>query len=504
MKWTQRGAGILMNYLTEGVKVLSVLLYTPLMLRLLGQQEYGLYQLAASVVSYLGLLNLGFGSGYVRYYSRYQVKGDRVGIARLNGMFLLIFGALSLLCLLCGALLVTNAELVFGEGLTAGEGKKAAALLKILTANLALTLLCSVFDCHIAARERFLFQKLLRLVQTVLSPFLTIPLLLMGFGSEAAAAVTLGLTAVQVLGNAVYCRKRLKMAFSFRNLRFSMLGELWRFTFFIFLNQVIDQVNWNVDKFLLGRMQGTAAVAVYGIGAQIHSLYMQMSTAVSAVFLTKVNRVAARTGDNRELSRLLAQVGRLQAMILMLLLSGFALFGRPFLHLWAGSGYEEAYPVALLLMVPITIPLIQNLGIEIQRARNRHRTRSAVCACLAVGNVLLSVLLIPRWSCIGAAAGTAVSLLFGNVLFINWYYQKRLKLDMGLFWREILSLTPAWIPACLCGAVLAANWRIESWGSLLMAALVYSGVYAAFVCRCVEKQKKKRGQEGSCPRGIKR
>lgn len=504
MKRTQRGAGILLNYLTEGVKVLTVLLYTPLMLRLLGQREYGLYQLAASVVSYLGLLNLGFGSGYVRYYSQYQVKGDREGIARLNGMFLLIFGSLSVLCLLCGALLAANAELVFGKGLTALEGEKAAVLLKILTVNLALTLLGSVFDCHIAARERFLFQKLLRLVQTVLSPFLTLPLLLMGFGSESAAAVTLALTVVQVLGNAVYCRKRLEMTFSFRKLRFSMLGELWTFTFFIFLNQIIDQVNWNVDKFLLGRMEGTAAVAVYGIGAQINSLYMQMSTAISAVFLPKVNRMAAQSGDNRELSRLLAQVGRLQAMILMLLLSGFSLFGSPFLHLWAGSGYEEAYPIALLLMVPITIPLIQNLGIEIQRARNRHRTRSVVCACLAVGNVLLSVLLIPRWGCTGAAAGTAVSLLLGNVLFMNWYYQKRLKLDMGLFWREILSLAPAWIPACLFGTVLAVNWQIEGWGSLFAAVLAYSTVYAVLMWRCAEKQKKKRGQEESCPRGIKR
>ena len=46
---------------------------------------------------------------------------------------------------------------------------------------------------------------------------------------------------------------------------------------------IIDQVNWNVDKFLLGRFRGTVAVAVYGLAAQLNSYYMSLSTAISSV-----------------------------------------------------------------------------------------------------------------------------------------------------------------------------------------------------------------------------
>jgi len=67
------------------------LAYTPIMLRLLGQRQYGLYNLVASVVSYLGILNFGFISAYMRYYSRYKVKDEQENIARLNGMFVIIF-----------------------------------------------------------------------------------------------------------------------------------------------------------------------------------------------------------------------------------------------------------------------------------------------------------------------------------------------------------------------------------------------------------------------------
>ena len=96
----QRKAGIIISYTGQLVHILTGLLYTPVMLRLLGQSEYGLYQLVSSVVSYLSLLSLGFGASYMRFYAREKANGDKDGIARLNGMFMLIFGAISVICIL--------------------------------------------------------------------------------------------------------------------------------------------------------------------------------------------------------------------------------------------------------------------------------------------------------------------------------------------------------------------------------------------------------------------
>ena len=87
----QRMAGAALTYVSEAIKILTGLLYTPVMLRLLGQSEYGLYQLVYSFVSYLSLLSFGFGSSYMRFYSRYKADNDEEGIAKLNGAYLLIF-----------------------------------------------------------------------------------------------------------------------------------------------------------------------------------------------------------------------------------------------------------------------------------------------------------------------------------------------------------------------------------------------------------------------------
>ena len=478
MGLNQRKMGVLLTYISEAIKILTTLVYTPLMLRLLGDNEYGLYQTVSSTVAYLSLLSLGFGSAYVRYHSRYQVKEDREGIARLNGMFMLVFCAMSLICLVAGGVMIANARAIFGDKLTDAEVVRSKLLMAVLIVSMAITFPNSVFNCYVTAHEKFIFQKLLIVVQNLLNPCLTLPLLFLGYGSVAVVTVSAVLTLVVFVSNLYYCLKKLGMKFAFRGLEFGLLMEMAAFTFFIFLNQIIDQVNWAVDKLLLTRMIGTAIVATYSVGAQINSLYIQMSTAVSSVFIPKVNQIVASSNDNRELTGLMTKVGRIQYIILMLILTGFVFLGRPFIGLWAGKGKDDAYAVALLLMVPVTVSLIQNLGIEIQRAKNMHRARSVVYACLAVSNVIFSLFLIPVWGCIGAAMGTTISLVLGNVLFMNWYYHRKIGLDMLAFWKEILSLVPATLVVCLFGGAYTWFVQVGSWTMLAVSAAVFAAVYA--------------------------
>ena len=266
MKINQRKAGVILSYLGEIVKILVNLAYTPIMLRLLGQSEYGLYQLVYSVVSYLSLLSLGFGSSYLRFYSRYRAEKDDDGVAKLNGMFMTIFCVISLICIFSGAIMIKNIRTIFGTGLTDAEYSTAKVLMGLLIINLAITFPNSVFNCSITAHEKFLFQKLLILLQNLFSPFLTLPLLILGYGSIGMVSVTTFLTFALFLTNAFYCFKKLRIHFCFHGFKIGLLKEMWFFTFFIFLNQIIDQINWSVDKFLLGRLAGTTAVAVYGVG----------------------------------------------------------------------------------------------------------------------------------------------------------------------------------------------------------------------------------------------
>lgn len=470
--------GAVLSYVSMGLGYLVSIFYTPIMLRLLGQSEYGLYNLVASVVAYLGVLNFGFGSAYMRYYSRYKVKEDREKIATLNGMFLIIFSVIGLIAIAAGTILAFNTEVIFGTELTSEELSRAKILMLILVVNLAISFPNIVFTSHITANEKFVFYRLVQMIKIIVNPFVVLPVLIMGFGSVGMVVMTTVLNIIIEVINVTYCMKVLKMRFSFKNFEFSLMREMTVFSSFIFINLLIDQINWNVDKFLLGRFHGTVSVAVYGLAAQLNTYYLSIATTVSSVFIPRVHRLIANSDNNVELTKLFTRIGRIQFMILSLISSGLIFFGQTFINMWAGANYVDAYPIVILLVVPVTIPLIQNIGIEIQRAKNMHQFRSWVYFFIALANLGLTIPLASEYGGIGAAAGTAISLIVGNGFIMNWYYHFRLGLDMKFFWKKILSLIPSLTMPLIVGWGMIKYVDLYAFPIFLAAGFIYVLIFS--------------------------
>lgn len=481
MKIDQLKAGVVLSYLSLAAGSIISILYTPVMLRLLGQNEYGLYSLAASVTAYLGLFSMGFSNAYMRYFMRSLVKNDDDGIARLNGMFVIIFSVLGALALACGFVLCANAELFFRTSMTDGEIHRTKIIMAVLTVNMAVSLPMSVFTSYINAREKYVFLKAAGIIRSVISPLVTLPILLAGGGSISLAAVSAALSVLTDAVYGAYCVRRLGMRFDFRRFDFGLLKELWVFSSFIFLNMITDQISWNTDKFLLGIFKGTAVTAVYAVAAQLNNYYLQFSQAVSSVFIPRVNRIAAQTDDNGVLTELFIKVGRAQFMILALILSGFIIFGRSFIALWAGVEYETSYAAALLLLIPVTVPSVQNLGLNIQQAKNKHKFRSVVYFLIALGNIVISIPLCRRFGAPGAAAGTAAALIAGNGIAMNIYYHRSIGLDIILFWKRIAAAVPSMIVPAAAGVLLYRLVMPDSWIKLILCIAVYCAVYCASV-----------------------
>lgn len=479
MKANQLKAGVVLSYLSIGLNSVIQLAYTPVMLRLLGQSEYGLYSMVNSVVSYLGLLTFGIGGAYLRFYSRERAKGDKDGVARLNGMFLLVYSAIGLVALAAGLILAGNASLVFGEKLTPTELERAGLLVALLSVNLAVSIPAGVFSSYVTAHEQYIFQRVVGIVSSLTNPFLTLPLLLMGYGSFSLVAVSLTLSLITTAINVAFCFRKLRIRFQFRGIQWGVLKEVYIFSVFLFLGQIINQVNWNVDSIILGHVWGTAVVAVYGLASRMNGIYLTFSTTISSVFAPRINRIVAEGRDvDSQLLGLMVRVGRIQGLILLLLLMGLTLLGRPFLQWMGGSkAYLGSYPVMLLLIVPVTIPLFQNLGIEIQQAKNKHQFRSIIYAGMAGVNVVISLALAKPFGAVGVAFGTAVSLVVANGFIMNWYYHRHLGLDMIAFWKGLSSLARgAVLPilyCILCGLTLDVFQPLWFFASGAGLVLVY-------------------------------
>ena len=190
MKTNQLKMGAILSYLSLFLGNIISILYTPIMLRLLGQGEYGLYTLANSVIGYLGILDFGIGNALVRYTAKYRADNNKEGEYNLNGMFIVVYSILAIIVLIAGFLLVSNSEKLFSSTLSIKELNTIKILMIIMVFNIAISLPFGIFNSIVSAYERFKFQKILGIIRTILNPLVMLPLLFMGYKSVGMTIAT--------------------------------------------------------------------------------------------------------------------------------------------------------------------------------------------------------------------------------------------------------------------------------------------------------------------------
>lgn len=478
MKINQLRAGVVMTYLNLGLGSLIPFFYTPVMLRILGQSEYGLYSLANSVVGYLSLLSFGLGSTIVRYIARYRALGDKKQEERVIGLFVVMYSFLAVLVLVVGWIVSCNVEPIFQKGLTESEISKIAVLVRIMAFNTAVSFPISVFGSIIIAHEKYVYRQAVNILSTVAAPCCNLIALYLGFGSIGLSVVTTILQFAMLPLNAIYCFKVLHIHPRFSRLPMQLIKELVRFSAFVFLGSVVDMLFWATDKVILGMLASTTAVAIYNVGASFNSMMTNLSTAFSGVLTPKVTVMVTKDATPSQLTELFIRVGRLQYYLIALALSGFIVFGKPFLVLWAGVEYESAYYIALVTLIPLSVPLIQNTGLSIVTAQNKHQFRSVVYLIIAVCNAISTYLVVPRFGGLGAAVCSGVSYILGQGIIMNIYYYKATKLNIPLFWKNILKISVIPGIMLIAGIFISSKLDLLSWWSLILAIVIYTAIYA--------------------------
>jgi len=470
--------GAILGYANLIITTLVTLIYTPFMLKHMGQSEYGLYSLVASIVAYLSVLDMGFGNAMIRFVSRSQAKKDNKE-AKINGMFLFLYSIIGILALIVGFVLYANVETIFSTSLTPSELAKTRILMIIMITNVVVSFPLSVFDSYVITNEKYIYAKSLTILKNLFKPLFMIPLLLLGYKSIAMAIITVTANILFHISMLIYSFKKLKMkiTFKFKDFDKKMLVEIGGYSFFIFLNIVVDSLFNNTDQVILGAVSGTIAVSIYAIASQISQINTQFSTVISSLFLPKITKLLEEKEADKKISDLFNKVSRIQLYIMMLILSGFIIFGKTFITLWAGKDYLDAYYIVLLLIGPSIIPLTQNLAISVIQARNQHQFRSVVYIIIAVLNVVISIPLARRYAGIGAAIGTALSTILGQIITMNIFYKVKAKLDIKSYWKHFIKFFIQ-ISCIAIPFYLIINQLNLNIIKLILFALLYCIIYA--------------------------
>lgn len=476
-KINQLKMGVILTYVNMALGSIIPIFYTPIMLRILGQEEYGLYSLSHSVISYLTLLSFGLGGTIVRYIAKYRAEEKKDELEKIAGLAILMYSFLAIAVMAGGIFLGNNVETIFHKGLTETELLKIKPLIWLMAFNTAISFPISVFSSIVVAYEKYIYRQVVNIFSTVFAPCANLIALYLGFGSIGLAVTTTILQFLMLPMFGGYCRFILKVKPSFNNLPLHIVKELIGFSLFVFLGSLVDMLFWATDKVILGMLAGTGVVAVYNVGSQFVSMLTNLSTAFSGVLVPKTTVMVARKASKDELTNLFIRVGRLQYIIIALAISGFILYGKSFIFLWAGEKYASAYFVALLTMIPLVVPLIQNTGYSILLAQNKHKFRSIVYLIIAIVNVISTYIVVPYLGATGAALCSGVSYIVGQGFIMNFYYAKVIGLNILKFWSNIIGMSIVPATMLIVGMSTKKYIATENWCTLLVQICVYTLIY---------------------------
>lgn len=493
----ERKAGIFISYINIFLHTLIGFLYVPLLLFYIGSGGYGLYQLIGSFIAYFSIMDFGLTTAIVRFYAKYKALNDRVEMENILAISSCGYAVISLVILCIGGVCYFCLDSIFAASMTIAEIKEAGDLFLLLLFNITVTLFGMIFRAVINAHEKFIFLKGMETVELVIQPVIVVAVLQKYPAAFSVAMVQTLLNLGLILIRGYYCFHRLKIKIHFHYWDKNLIYEFKKLALSVFAISLIDQVFFKTNQVILGIVSGTFAVAVYSISSLIYMNYMALSNAISGVYLPHVTEMVTKKEPVEKLSELFIQIGRWQYFLLALVATGFIIFGQQFIRLWAGNGFEDAYWITLLIIIPFTIDLIQNLGLCILQAQNRYDFRAKVYFCVGVLNLVMAIPLAVNFGGIGCAFATGLSMFIGNGLVMNYYYKQVIGLEIVRFWREIgkvsIVICFAFITGYISNVYFFGNSSVFHFlGGIASYIFIYSVFVYLFALSAEEKIKLER------------
>ena len=468
-----RKLGVLLSYGGNLLLVAVNIFLTPFLVSKLGDAEYGVYQMMASFAGYLVLMNFGTGTVMTRYVSVYLGKKDKEGERNFIAMGLIISGVLMVLIAAVSSVMYIFLEDIYSTSLNAQQIEKAKLLFAVVSVNVMVTLITQAFRGIVVAYEKFSVTNGYNILKILLKAGLIVLLFSIRVDSLVIVCVDLFLEILHFIVCFIYSQFVLRATPKLIRFDKAVFVSAALFAFAMMLQTVVNLVNTRVDITILGIMIGPRSVTVYSVAVQLFTVFSSVSTAAISVFLPKFSKLVAEgMADGDSLTREMIAPSRLQTLLSGTILFGVLACGRDFIKVWVGDGYSDAWIIALIIMVPTFLVYSNSVVESVLDALQKRLVRSVVLFCVALANIVLSIVLVHFFGELGAPIGTAVATMVGSLIIMNIYYSKAIGIRvMFLFKESFKGIIPALILAYLITLPVSVLVPVSFWGLLIKGTM---------------------------------
>ena len=466
--------GAILSYTGIAIYVLTGLLYTPWMINVIGKEDYGLYTLAHSITAFF-IFDFGFSAAIQRFTAKFLAEGK---IDKVNNYLSLVYRLYIFIDILIFFVLVIMFFCIpsIYTAFTAEQIERLEYVFIIVGIFSVISFPFIPLNGILSAHEKFVQLKGCDLFSKTLTVLLCVGCLYFGGGLYEIVISTalVGILVIFIKYKIVGRETNITIDIGYYNKK--QMKDLLSFSGWVTVVVLCQRFIFNVAPTILGLFEGAGEIGVLGIAICLESYTFTFAFALNGLFMPKVARILSSGG---EVLPLMIRVGRIQILIIGMLLVGFISIGADFINLWLGPEYDKAFLCTLLFIIPAFFLQPADIADQTLVVSGLVKYRAMVFIIMACVNVILSIVLTCYWGIIGLAISIFVAYMIRNVALYYVYYVK-LHINIWQFFKESYGKMIWGIMAALCiYQIVSTMLDVPGWFGLGIKVVVVSFIYLA-------------------------
>lgn len=430
------------------VTIVASFITLPMLIKLLGDETYGVWVIIGALMGYFGVLDFGLSGAVIRFLSLHwkEQSPQKIGevlITSLVGLsFFSVFVFLIVLAVMwCAPLFLSNPEMT---------GTVRVVLL-IMGLDLVFGFVMTIFKSVLITQLRFDILSMIQISHSLVRLGCVFAILAYEGGIIEIALMTFILNVFVRCADAYYAIASLpEGVFKRKYFNKVALFEYFNFGKFSFLGQVADIIRFRIDVMVIGGLLNSASVVPYNVALQLQNAAGQtVGNVISGTQPIFTNYFGQNRLDlMREKLLLLTRIG---VCVSVMAASSVILIANPFITFWVGESYLTAVPPLIVLCLLFPLGIGQNAAVQIFYAASKHHQYAYANMTEAVFNLLLSIWLIRDFGIFGVALGTAIPFVVCKTCFLPYAASKIVELPTRQYLFNLFrALTLVVIPELIC------------------------------------------------------
>lgn len=436
--------GAMLSYFTIAFNIVAGLIYTPWMITQIGQSNYGLYTLATSFIT-IFLVDFGMSAAVTRFVAKYNAAGERDKAKNFLGLVYKLYLSIDAIIFIILVIVYFFIDALYTQ-LTPSEIEIFKSLYIIVGVFSIISFPFTNLNGILTAYEKFIQLKFCDLFNKVFVIISVVAVLLMGYGIYSLVLVNAIAGLLTIILKLFIIKKTTTVKVNFKFFDRSMLREIFGFSMWTTVSSLAQRLIFNITPSIIAVVSETGAVgvAVFGLASTIEGYVYMVATAINGMFMARISKMIHDGKKETELLPMMIKIGRIQCMIIGLLIVGFIALGNSFIvDIWNKPDFSESYLCSIFLIIPSYFYLPMQIANTTLIVENKVKLQAYVFVIMGVLNVCCSFVLSKLFGALGASISIFIAYMVRTILMAI-IYDKVLHIDMKVFFKEtFLKISPS-------------------------------------------------------------